>query len=135
RVLTPLTFRGTTSKLMPPCCGPPVLTAAVQKSHQMPLVIHFFAPLTTQWSPSLLAVACMFATSLPASGSVIPRQNLSSPLDTPGNHRWRCSFVPNREIGAHPIPFPPPRPHITPHQPMRLISSETIMSHHVSHLS
>src|SRR4051794_32018493 len=89
----------------------------------MPFVIHFLAPLTTQWSPSLFAVVCMFATSLPASGSVIPRQNLNSPLATPGSHRWRCSFVPNLAMGGHPILFPAPRPpsHATPAHAVHLV--------------
>jgi hypothetical protein len=47
RHVTPGAFKGITSKLIPALPGPPVLTAAVQKSAQRPLVIHFFAPLTT----------------------------------------------------------------------------------------
>src|ERR1700744_5218734 len=43
-VVAPFAFSGTTNKLMPPWPGPPVLTAAVQKSHQMPFVIHFLLP-------------------------------------------------------------------------------------------
>jgi hypothetical protein len=107
----------------------------VQKSAQIPFVIHFFDPFTTYTSPLLSAVVRIFATSLPTSGSVMPKQNLNSPLATPGNQRRLCSFVPNRAIGGHPMLLPPPNPHIGPHQPSRLISSDTIMLHHVSHSS
>ena len=48
RVETPLRFRSISSREMPiiPEPSPPVRTAVVKKSANMPQVIHFFKPLT-----------------------------------------------------------------------------------------
>lgn len=64
--VTPGAFMGITSADTPCVPFPPVLTAAVQKSAKMPLVIHFFAPLTTYLSPRRSAVVTSPATSDPA---------------------------------------------------------------------
>ena len=49
------------------------------KSARAPLVMNIFEPLTTNSSPSRIAVVRMPATSEPAPGSVIPRQPIVSP--------------------------------------------------------
>ena len=49
--------------------------------------IQRFAPSITQSSPSRTAVVPMLAGSLPASGSVSPKQPISSPAAIPGSHR------------------------------------------------
>jgi hypothetical protein len=51
--------------------------------------IQRLAPLITQVSPSLRATAFMPAGSLPASGSVRPKQPIRSPWAMPGSH---CCF-------------------------------------------
>ena len=63
---TPFTFRGTTSIEIPRLPEPPVRTAAVQKSAQIPLVIHFLQPFITYVFPLLSAVVWICATSEPA---------------------------------------------------------------------
>ena len=65
--VTPFTFRGTISIEIPLLPGPPVRTAAVQKSAQIPFVIHFLQPLTMYVFPLLLAVVWIRATSEPAT--------------------------------------------------------------------
>lgn len=65
--VTPFTFRGTISIEIPLFPGPPVRTAAVQKSAQIPLVIHFLQPLTIYAFPLLFAVVWIRATSEPAT--------------------------------------------------------------------
>lgn len=65
--VTPFTFRGTISREIPLLPEPPVRTAVVQKSAQIPLVIHFLQPLTMYMFPILLAVVWIRATSEPAT--------------------------------------------------------------------
>ena len=57
--------------------------------------IHRLAPLITQSSPAWLAVVVMLAGSLPDSGSVRPKQPISSPEAIGGSQRSFCASVPN----------------------------------------
>ena len=59
-----------------------------------PLVIHIFVPESTQSSPSRTAVVRIDPGSDPASGSVRPKQPISSPAAMPGSHCSRCSSEP-----------------------------------------
>ena len=54
----------------------------------------------TNSSPSRTARVLMPATSEPASGSVIPRHRIFSPLMAGTIHSCFCSSVPNRLIGG-----------------------------------
>src|SRR3954453_17739840 len=54
----------------------------------------------TYSSPSRTARVWMPATSEPASGSVMPRQRIFSPLIAGTTHRRFCSSVPNARIGG-----------------------------------
>ena len=57
-----------------------------------PFVIHIFCPLITRSPPSLVAVLAMVATSLPAPGSLIPRQATMSPaMEGARNFRFSSS--------------------------------------------
>ncbi len=60
--------------------------------------IHRFAPSITQSSPSRTAVVTMLAGSLPAVGSVSPKQPIRSPAAMPGSQRCFCSSEPNLPI-------------------------------------
>ncbi len=57
--------------------------------------IHRFTPSITHSSPSRAAVVSMLAGSLPAAGSVSPKQPTSSPAAMPGSQRCLCSSEPN----------------------------------------
>ena len=66
------------------------------------------APLMTHSAPasSSTAVVRVPPASLPASGSVSPKPPRARPAHRSGNHRWRCSSVPNRKMGLAPSPTP-----------------------------
>ena len=64
-----------------------------------PLVIHIFVPFSTQSSPSRRARVRMLAGSLPESGSVSPKQPITSPAAMRGSHSCFCSSEPNFQIG------------------------------------
>ena len=57
--------------------------------------IQRLAPLMTQPPPSRCAVVVMLAGSLPASGSVRPKQPISSPAAIGGSQRCFCASLPN----------------------------------------
>ena len=57
-----------------------VLVTSTMKSARAPLVMNVFEPLITYSSPSRFAVVRMPATSEPAPGSVIPSEEIFSPL-------------------------------------------------------
>jgi len=57
--------------------------------------IHRLAPLMTQPSRTRCAVVVMLPGSLPASGSVRPKQPISSPAAIPGSQCFFCASVPN----------------------------------------
>lgn len=69
---TPGALSGMINADIPVRPGPPVRTAAVQKSANMALVIHFFAPLTMYTSPRRSAVVVIPATSEPAICELVP---------------------------------------------------------------
>ena len=59
-----------------------------------PFVTHIFWPLITSSSPSRRAVVRIARTSEPASGSVIMKQQRTSPAAILGRYRCFCSSVP-----------------------------------------
>lgn len=59
-----------------------------------PLVIHILRPLRIQSDPSRRARVVMAAGSEPTSGSVSPKQPISSPAAIPGSHCCFCSSDP-----------------------------------------
>ena len=61
-----------------------------------PLVIHIFEPLRIQSDPSRRAVVRMPAGLEPKSGSVSPKQPMTSPVAIAGSHWLRCSSLPQR---------------------------------------
>src|SRR5467141_322537 len=60
-----------------------------------PLEIHIFRPRSVHESPSRFALVRSFVASLPTSGSVRPKQPMTSPLQRDGSQRCFCSSVPN----------------------------------------
>ena len=60
------------------------------------LVIHIFDPLRIQSDPSRRAVVRIPPGLEPKSGSVRPKQPISSPAAMPGSHCSRCSSLPQR---------------------------------------
>ena len=81
---------GTTKpRIVPSARAHTIATSATE-----PLVIHIFVPVRTQSSPSRTAVVRIDPGSEPASGSVRPKQPISSPAAMPGSHCWRCSSDP-----------------------------------------
>ncbi len=60
-----------------------------------PLVIQFLVPLMTYFSPCLTASVRCSAASLPAFGSVRPKQPSFSPRANGARNRSRCASVPN----------------------------------------
>ena len=64
-----------------------------------PLVIHIFVPDRTQSEPSRRAAVRIWQGSLPTSGSVRPKQPMTSPEAMRGSHSCFCSSEPNFQIG------------------------------------
>ncbi len=64
-----------------------------------PFVIHIFVPDTIQSLPSRRAAVRMCEGSLPKSGSVRPKQPMTSPAAIFGSHSCFCSSEPNFQIG------------------------------------
>ena len=60
--------------------------------------MYVFRPLRTQPSPSRVAVVEIRCELEPASGSVIAKAIVSSPVASPGSQRRRCSSVPLRAM-------------------------------------
>ena len=65
----------------------------------VPFVIHIFAPLRIQSDPSRRACVRIEPGSEPASGSVRPKQPMTSPACIAGSHRSFCSSEPYFQIG------------------------------------
>ncbi len=65
----------------------------------VPFVIHIFAPLRIQSEPSRRACVRIEPGSEPASGSVRPKQPMTSPECIGGSQRSFCSSDPNFQIG------------------------------------
>jgi hypothetical protein len=82
---------GTTKPRMPPSVFAQITATSAIEARP----IHRFAPSITQPSPSRTAEVSMLAGSLPAVGSVRPKQPISSPAAMPGSHRCFCSSDPN----------------------------------------
>ena len=59
-------------------------------------MIHILPPLSTQSSPSFLARVRIEEGSLPASGSVSPKQPIASPVAIRGSHSSLCASLPQR---------------------------------------
>ena len=81
----------------------------------------------THSSPSRTARVRMPATSEPASGSVIPRQKISSPETPAGIQRCFCSSEPNWRIGGMTMSVWTESPISRPPLPDRPISSARMM--------
>ena len=58
-------------------------------------MIHIFVPDSTQSDPSRTARVRIEPGSLPASGSVSPKQPSASPVAIRGSHSCRCSSLPH----------------------------------------
>ena len=71
----------------------------IARSATLPFVIHIFVPESTQSSPSRRAVVRMRPGSEPTSGSVRPKQPITSPRAIRGSQRSFCSSEPNFQIG------------------------------------
>ena len=63
-----------------------------------PFVIHILAPLRIQSAPSRRACVRIVPGSEPASGSVRPKQPITSPVCIRGSHCSFCSSEPQRQI-------------------------------------
>lgn len=74
-------------------CAQTTATAAT-----LPLVIHILRPVSTQSVPSRFAYVRIAAGSEPTSGSVRPKQPISSPAAMPGSQRCFCSSEPYFQI-------------------------------------
>jgi hypothetical protein len=61
----------------------------------VPMPIQRFSPFKTQSLPSLRAKVFMLDGSLPAPGSVRPKQPMASPFAILGSHSSFCSSEPN----------------------------------------
>ena len=90
-------FRGLPS--LPTASGVRAITT--NSSARVPFVHHSFSPLRMNDLPSAVgvAVACMFAGSLPASTSVSANAEIA-PLASRGKKRRFCSSVPNSLSGC-----------------------------------
>ncbi len=83
---------GTTKPRIPSSvCAHTTATSAM-----VPLVIHILLPVITQSSPSRRACVRIEPGSLPASGSVRPKQPRASPAAICGSHSSFCSSLPQR---------------------------------------
>lgn len=83
---------GTTNPRIPASvCAQTTATPATE-----PLVIHIFRPLRIQSPPSRLAYVRIAAGSEPWSGSVSPKQPMTSPAAMRGSQACFCSSLPNR---------------------------------------
>mmetsp|Transcript_36528 Transcript_36528/g.82729 ORF Transcript_36528/g.82729 Transcript_36528/m.82729 type:complete len:249 (-) Transcript_36528:49-795(-) len=107
-----------------PESSPPVRTAVVKKSANMPHVIHFLRPDTTKKSPSSTAVVLRLATSDPPLGSLTASAIRFSPSRQGRATRCLSSGVPKKTMGGRPMPKPPVSPHTTPPEAQRLSSSK-----------
>jgi hypothetical protein len=74
---------------------PSVLVASTTKSQSCPFEMKTFWPLMTKSSPSRTARVRIALRSLPACGSVMPREPIASPDTIFGSHCRFCASVPN----------------------------------------
>src|SRR5918997_5342380 len=82
---------GTRKPLMPSS----VLAHTTATSDMVPIPIQRFSPFRIQSEPSLRANVFMLDGSLPAVGSVRPKQPIASPRAIFGSHSCFCSSEPN----------------------------------------
>src|SRR4028118_1583426 len=75
-----------------------VLAQTTATSARVPLVIHCLEPLSTQSSPTFLAVVRMPPGLEPKSGSVRPKQPIASPEARHGTQRSFCSWGPEGAV-------------------------------------
>ena len=73
------------------------------------LVMNVLVPLRIHLSPFLTAVVLIEAASVPAPGSVRPKQPISSPLMMPGRYFFFCASVPNSFTGMPKSPLDAPQ--------------------------
>ena len=98
RTVRPLVPVGT----MKPRMGFPsssVRAQMIARSAMPPLVIQSLLPFNTQSEPRRRATVRMPPGSEPKSGSVRPKQPITSPRDIRGSHSCFCSSDPNFQIG------------------------------------
>ena len=89
--------------------------------------MYVFDPLMTYSSPSRTARVLMPATSEPASGSVMPRQRIFSPLIAGTTHSCFCSSVPKARIGGIAMSVWTATPmHMPPELEYPIVSASTI---------
>ena len=87
---------------MKPWIAPSSVRAqTIAMSAIVPFVIHIFAPFRIQSEPSRRACVRIEPGSEPASGSVRPKQPITSPECIAGSQRSFCSSEPQRQIGEH----------------------------------
>ena len=77
-----------------PCTPSSVFAQTSATSATLPLVIHIFAPFTTQSPPFLTARVSMAPGSEPWSGSVRPKQPIALPFASAGSQRCFCASDP-----------------------------------------
>ena len=76
-----------------------VLAQTTATSAIEPLVIHILVPLSTQPSPLRVAAVRIAVGSLPASGSVSPKQPIMAPAAISGRNFCFCSSLPYAWMG------------------------------------
>ena len=86
------------STMKPRISPSPVRAQTIAMSAIVPFVIHIFVPLRIQSSPSRRACVRIVPGSEPASGSVSPKQPITSPVCIRGSHCSFCSSEPQRQI-------------------------------------
>src|SRR5687768_13594002 len=87
----------TKPRILPPCAS--LLAQTTHTSANGELVIQVLLPESTNPSPSGLAVVRIAEGSEPASGSVRPKQPISSPRARPGRYLAFCASDPKAWIG------------------------------------
>ena len=67
--------------------------------------VQILVPLTTYWLPRRSALVLSLVVLSPASGSVTPKQALSSPRISGGSMRRFCASLPKTTTGSRPKMF------------------------------
>ena len=86
------------STMKPRISSSSVRAQTIAMSAIVPFVIHILAPLRIQSDPSRRACVRIVPGSEPASGSVRPKQPITSPVCIRGSHCSFCSSEPQRQI-------------------------------------
>ncbi len=95
RAVNPRVWVGTRKPRIPSS----VCAQTTARSASVPFVIQSLLPLRTQSSPRRRALVRMCAGSEPKSGSVRPKQPMTSPRAIRGRYRSFCSSDPYFQIG------------------------------------